>query len=294
MFVIFLSMTLIITGLVFALTAIAEQIGNIFDSLSENLSGDSNYITALFSFIIKVEDKIPFLQSFANESVYNLVTDMIRESVKNLSVKLTSHIAKIITAFPQIMITVIVMLLSLFYFAKDYDKIGKTIVTHLPKSVAKIAPQIKNDIILVVSKYLKSYMLLMLITFAELFAGFLILGIKNSFVLALIISFVDVLPILGVGTALVPWAIILIIGGQTKLAIGLIVMFVLIYAARQYLEPRIVSSQMEVHPLITLVAMYAGLKLAGLIGLIFAPLLAFIIKTSYNSFKKEKTVDNEK
>ena len=185
------------------------------------------------------------------------------------------------------------MFLSLFYFAKDYEKIGRKTVSILPKFLAKKAPQIKNDIILVVSKYVKSYILLLVITFAILFSGFLILGIENSFTLAIIISFVDILPILGVGTVLIPWAIILIIGGQTKLAIGLIVLFVVCYIVRQYAEPKIVSTQMEVHPLLTLFAMYAGLKLAGILGLIFAPLVAFVAKTAYNSFKKEKTVDNQ-
>jgi predicted PurR-regulated permease PerM len=73
---------------------------------------------------------------------------------------------------------------------------------------------------------------------------------------------------------------------------GLLVLFIAIYLVRQYAEPKIVSAQMDVHPLIVLFAMYAGLKLAGILGLIFAPLIVFVIKTVYVSFKKEKTVDN--
>ena len=293
-FVIFLVLVLIGTGIVFALITIIEQIGNIFESLSQNLSQDTNYITSIFSFISKIEEKIPFVNNLTNESVYSLVTDMMTESIKNLSVRLTSGVARVIMSLPQIMVTLIVMLLSLFYFAKDYEKIGKKIISFLPSKISERAPQIKNDIISVVSKYLKSYLLLMLITFFELFVGLLVLGIKNSFVLALIISFVDILPVLGVGTVLVPWAIIMAIGGQTKTAIGILIIFLVIYIVRQYAEPRIVSAQMEVHPLITLIAMYTGLKLAGLVGLIFAPLLAFVVKTSYESFKKEKTVDKGK
>ncbi|MBE6675052.1 MAG: sporulation integral membrane protein YtvI [Ruminococcaceae bacterium] len=293
MFVIFLSMILAITSISLATGAIVEQIRNIFESIVQNLSGESNYVTKLFEFIAKIESKIPFISSLTNESIYSLVTNMISEGAKSLSLKLTSQIARMIAAFPQIMVTIIVVFLSLFYFAKDYEKIGRKTVSILPKFLADKAPQIKNDIILVVTKYIKSYMLLLLITFAILISGFLILGIKNSFTLAVIISFVDILPILGVGTVLIPWAIILIIGGQTKLAIGLMVLFAVNYTVRQYAEPRIVSAQMEVHPLLTLFAMYAGLKLAGILGLVFAPLIAFVVKTAYNSFKKEKTVDNQ-
>ncbi len=277
--------------LIFIFSAMVEQIGSIFESIVEGLSKETNYVAKIFDFVSRIEAKIPFIKSITNESMYTLVTEMITDGVKSLSMSLTSYVARVVAELPQIMVTIIVVLLSLYYFAKDYEKIGKRIVSALPSGIGKRAPQIKNDIILVVSKYVKSYLLLILITFAQLFAGFLILGIENSFVLSVVISFVDILPVLGVGTVLVPWAIILLIGGQTKLAIGLLVMFIIIYVVRQYLEPRIVSAQMEVHPLITLFAMYAGLKLAGILGLVFAPLVAFVVKTVYKSYKNEKTVD---
>ena len=279
--------------LVFIFSAMVEQIGSIFEGIVEGLSKETNYVAKLFDFVSKIEAKIPFIKSITNESMYTLVTEMITDGVKSLSMSLTAYVAGVVAQLPQIMVTIIVVLLSLYYFAKDYEKIGKKIVELLPGSIGKRAPKIKNDIIIVVSKYIKSYLLLILITFAQLFAGFLIVGLDNSFVLALVVSFVDILPVLGVGTVLVPWAIILMIGGQTRLAIGLLIIFIVVYVLRQYLEPRIVSAQMEVHPLITLIAMYAGLKLAGILGLIFAPLVAFVLKTVYKSYKNEKTVDNQ-
>ena len=134
-------------------------------------------------------------------------------------------------------------------------------------------------------------MILLLITFAELISGFLILGIDNSFVLALIIAIVDMLPILGAGTVLVPWSIVMLILGNYKLAIGLFVLAGITYFSRQFLEPKILSDQMNVHPLITLLFMYAGLKIAGFIGLIVAPVVAFIIKITLSRMKNEKNVE---
>ena len=292
-FVISLSTVIALALMVFIFSAMVEQIGSIFESIVDSLSTETNYVAKLFDFISGIEAKIPFLKSITNESMYTLVTEMITDGVKSLSLSLTSYVARVVAELPQIMVSVIVVLLSLYYFAKDYEKIGKKIVELLPSSIGGKAPKIKNDIILVVTKYVKSYILLILITFAQLFAGFLILGVDNSFVLSIVISFVDILPVLGVGTVLVPWSLILMISDQTKLAIGLLVMFIVIYVVRQYLEPRIVSAQMEVHPLITLFAMYAGLKLAGILGLVFAPLVAFVVKTVYKSYKSEKTVDNQ-
>ncbi len=292
MFVLFLVTALLITGLVLLTVAVANQIGNIFDSIVESLSTEDNIITRFLDFVERLEEKMPILSRFTSTSVRTLVTDMITDGIKSLSIGLTTKIAAFIAALPQITLTIIVIFLSLFYFAKDYDRIGKSLMECMPSSIAKKAPQIKNDIILVVTKFVKSYLLLMFLTFAMLFSGFLILGIKNSLTLALIVAVVDILPILGVGTVLVPWAIILFASGQGELGIGLLILFGIIYLVRQYAEPRIVSAQMDVHPLIVLFAMYAGLKLAGILGLIFAPLIAFIVKTVYVSFKKEKIVDN--
>ena len=292
MFVLFLVTALLITGLVLLTVAVANQIGNIFDSIVEGLSKEDNAVARFLNFVEKIEEKVPVLNRFTNTSVSKLVADMITEGIKSLSIGVTAKIASFIASLPQIALTVIVIFLSLFYFAKDYDKIGKRLMRCMPDVIAKKAPQIKNDIILVVTKFVKSYLLLMFLTFAMLFSGFLILGVENSLTLALIVALVDVLPILGVGTVLVPWSAIMFAGGQGELGVGLLVLFGIIYLVRQYAEPRIVSAQMDVHPLIVLFAMYAGLRLAGILGLIFAPLIAFVIKTVYVSFKKEKTVDN--
>ena len=289
MFVLILCTAMFITASVLILIAISEQIGNIFDSIMENLSKENNVVTVVFDFLTGIEEKLPFAKKLSDSTTHSFVTEVIMEGVKSLSISLTGKITAVISSLPEIILGVFVIFLSLFYFAKDYDKIGGAIIAHLPPRIATMLPGIKNDIILVVTRYIKSYLLLLLITFAELFSGFMILDIENSFVLAIIISVVDFLPVLGVGTVLIPWSVILYIDGQSGLATGLLVLFGISYLVRQYAEPRIISAQMEVHPLVTLFAMYAGLKLAGLTGLIFAPLVAFIAKTVYRSYKKQLT-----
>ena len=291
-FVIFLSMIILITGMIFLTIEIANQMGSIFEQIIENMSKENNFLTKITDLITSLEEKIPIVSKFTNKSLNEMITEVATEGLKQFSISVTGKIATIIGALPQMILTVVVIFLSLFYFAKDYDKIGNKIVSSLPPHIAEKLPKIKNDIILVVSKFVKSYLLLMFFTFSLLFAGFLILGIKNSFVLALIVAVVDILPIFGVGTVLIPWAIILFINGQNGLGISILILFGIIYLVRQYAEPKIVSTQMEVHPLVTLFAMYAGLKLGGILGLIFAPLLVYIIKTVYEGIKKEKSVDN--
>ena len=275
------------------LTITIEQVGNIAEGIIEGLSREENFVLVIFNSIDKLTERLPFLNNLlgSEESVYNLVIEMLLDGAKSLSARLTNYLAKMIAALPSIVVTLIVLALALFYFAKDYDKIGNRIIKLLPKRAGNIALIFKNDVLLVVSKYLKSYLILLLITFAELISGFLILGIDNSFVLALIIAIVDMLPILGAGTVLVPWSAIMLILGNYKLAIGLFVLAGITYFSRQFLEPKILSDQMNVHPLITLLFMYAGLKIAGFIGLIVAPVVAFIIKITLSRMKNEKNVE---
>ncbi len=279
-------------GVVGAITV--NQIASITEELINNLSSEESAITNLFEIVDSFEERVPFIKSFLKEgeSLSMLISDMILDSAKSLSTYLTSVIARLASALPNIIVTVIVIMLSLFYFAKDYDKIGNRVFDFLPKRLGKIILIFKNDVLLVVTKYLKSYFILFVLCFAELFSGFLILNQKNAFVLSLIISIVDVLPILGAGTVLVPWGIIMLIIGDYKLAIGLIILAGVTYFSRQILEPKILSDQMNIHPLITLFAMFVGLKMAGFLGIIIAPVVAFIIKITIDRIKNQKNVEN--
>ncbi len=292
-FVLCMLLLLSVAILAIILTITIDQIGNITEGIISSLSSEENYVTKIFDFIEIATEKLPFINGLLGneDALYNLVLDMMLDGAKALSLKLTQYLARIITALPSIIVTLIVLVLALFYFAKDYDKIGNLIIDKLPRRIGRIALIFKNDVLLVVSKYLKSYLILLIITFAELISGFLILGVENSFVLALIIALVDMLPILGAGTVLVPWSIIMLIMGDYKLAIGLFILAGVTYFSRQILEPKILSSQMNVHPLITLLFMYAGLKLAGFVGLFVAPVVAFIIKITLARMKNEKNVE---
>lgn len=291
----------IILFLIIYLTSICisygiDRLGEIVNSVIANLDNESNFLTDIFAWVENIRERLPFLNSILpgiDESIYSLAVDMVSDSVKALSGRLTSIMAGFITGLPAFVITLFITLLALFYFSKDYDKIGKGIAKILPKSIGERLPSIKNDIMTVISRYLRSYFFLFLITFTELFVGFLILGVKGSFLLSILVAVIDMLPVFGTGAVLIPWGVIQIIRGNLFLGIGLIVMYIVIYVVRQIAEPKILSTQMNVHPLITIFALYAGFKLAGILGMIVAPFLTFVIKTIYKSIKNEKNVENQ-
>lgn len=293
LFVIGIILVLMIYVITLATGAILEQIGNLIELVSQHLSEDDNYVSRALAFVEALFDKFPFLKNEIGDdtTVYSVALEMAKNAVSELSSGLTRAVGAFIASLPEIVVTVVVILLSLFYFSKDYHKITTKISAMLPNTIRKRLPGVKRDVLFVLSSYLRSYLLLLFITFAEVFSGLLILGVENAFAISIIVALVDLLPILGVGTVLIPWAIVSFIIGNTKLALGLLVLFAIVYIVRQIIEPRIVSSQMNVHPLIAIFAMYAGLKIAGLGGMIVAPFLAFATKTVYDGLKKEKSIE---
>ena len=134
---------------------------------------------------------------------------------------------------------------------------------------------------------MKAYGLIMLITFCELLLGFGIMelcGIMTNpyFVwIAAGTAIFDILPVAGSGGILIPWALFSFISGNYKQGIGLLILYGVITVIRQYIEPRMVGNTLGIHPLITLMGMYLGLKLFGFWGMIAVPMIVVILK-AYN------------
>ena len=125
--------------------------------------------------------------------------------------------------------------------------------------------------------YLKSYMLLTLVTFSELSAGFLIIGVSSPFAAAFFVAIVDALPLLGCGAVIIPWALWSFIGGNVKRGVMLVVLQIVIYAVRQFIEPKIIGHMTGVHPFVALAVLFGGLKVGGVIGMILAPILLIAV-----------------
>ncbi len=116
----------------------------------------------------------------------------------------------------------------------------------------------------------------MLITFFELWIGLSVLKIKNAYLWALVIALIDFLPVLGTGAVMIPWAIYCALSGNTALAAGLAVLYLVITVVRNFVEPKIVSQQIGINPLFTLFSMYLGLKLFGGAGLVIFPIILIV------------------
>lgn len=101
--------------------------------------------------------------------------------------------------------------------------------------------------------------------------------------MALLIAFADALPIVGSGTIMLPWAVVSAFNGNINLALALVILFIAITIVRQLLEPKVVSNQIGIHPIFTLIAMYTGYKVMGIIGMLIGPIIIIILKPIFET-----------
>ena len=156
----------------------------------------------------------------------------------------------------------------------------------MPKKwVQKIGAHIR-EITKGLGGYLKAEVILILVSFVISVIGlyfirFIGMDVKYPLLMALGIGFVDALPILGSGSVMVPWAIICGINGDFKLGISIIVLWIIMSLVRQFLEPKIVSGKIGIHPIFTLIAMYTGFKIIGVMGMLIGPIVLIILKNIF-------------
>lgn len=191
-----------------------------------------------------------------------------------------------IMSIPNFFIILFFSLIALFFMCTDKIYMIDQIEHHLPDKWAKHFLLHLREIVRKLIKYLEAETILVVISFFVSLVGFWIfnlIGIKVQYPLlvALGIAFVDALPILGSGTAMVPWAIIEAINGNFSYGIAIIILFVIMMVVKNFLEPKLVSKHIGIHPVFTILAMYTGLKLIGITGLIVGPVLLIIIKEMY-------------
>ncbi len=201
----------------------------------------------------------------------------ISSVVTNISTQAITAITNIATGIPTLIVNLLMLIIASFFFMCDYDRITKFILKAMPpKSQDKLIIA-KNRGIKVIIQFARAYAILLSITAVELFVAFLLLGIENALLLAIAIALVDILPILGTGTILIPWGIILLILGNFPMGIAILIVYAIITIVRQSLEPRIVGGQIGLYPLITLICMFTGAYLFGILGLFGLPITAAII-----------------
>lgn len=196
---------------------------------------------------------------------------------------LTSVAARLAAGIPAFLLALVVTVIACIYFAKDYVEIKSYLFDRLSSKAVKRLQYMKSTVLEKLVKLFKGYLIIISITFAELFLGLTLLGYNYALILAAVIALVDILPVLGSGTVLVPWAVVSALGGHTKSAVGLVILYAVITAVRNIAEPKIIGDKLGVHPILMLASVFVGAKLLGLGGVLIAPLALVVLKSVLSS-----------
>lgn len=253
----------------------SNQIMPFLDSMATRLE------TAVTPYDTQLASYIDSLTTSVVQNLGTFVTDFSKTAVV--------FVTNCATSIPGLIVQIVITVISTFFMVIDFQKICKFLLSMVPGSKREIVSTSLHYTKTMIAVYIKSYSLLFLLTFVELSIGFLLLGVKNAVLIAVIISIFDLMPILGTGGIVLPWALISLMLGNWGRAIGLLVLYLVITGIRQTLEPKIVGKQIGLHPLATLVAMLLGLKLFGIVGMFGIPVLLAVTTSMYrNKPKNEK------
>ena len=258
------------------LLSLSQELLKMFESFSTEPGG-------IDAFIEKLDSLVPFFDfSGFLYNIWNNLDEYIATALKNLVSLVSSSvvplITKIVMAIPNAFVFFIITIISAVYISIDFKKINSFISYQFPEKARSFMKMVKEQFIQTIGKYVRAYGLLILITFSELFVGFSILGVSYSLIIAMITALVDILPVLGTGTILIPWGVYMLISGNYFLGIGILILYVIITVVRQILEPKIVGSYVGLYPLVTLMAMYIGTKVMGFFGLFAFPIAIILLK----------------
>lgn len=246
----------------------------------------SSYIN---NFSVEITQYLNNIKTFYNNLPYG-IPDAVNSNLSRLAPqvqKLVDSTAEgiilTVTSIPKMSLFIIVTLLATYFISSDRNEIRSFLYKQMPVNWPRSLYNIKSDTISALLGYAKAQLILMFITFLEVSVGLFIIGSNYALVMGMLVAISDLVPILGTGIIMVPWIAWNAFTGNFNFMIGLAIVYVIGVIMRQILEPKIVGDQLGMHPLVTLVAMYFGLSLFGIIGMFVAIVTVVLLRNLQNS-----------
>ena len=288
----FLSLFIISFILSIALRFLSVKLWAELRSLSENSSAIYNSYASSVSrasqrFLTRAQDFSFSLQGGHNTSaVFYSFSEALQKQLGKLLSDFSIGVLNAAKNIPAILLGVFTTVFTSFFLLKEGDSIFHLIRNFFGEKVCNSFLRAKNTFFNAAAAFIKAQLIIEGIIFIILLCGFLMLKVNYSFTLALITALVDAIPIFGTGAILIPMAIFNFLAGKTSLGWGLLILYGTALLTRQLCEPKIIGKKLGIHPLATIFSIYVGMKLFGVLGLIFAPIATVFIKLLFFSSPK--------
>ncbi len=192
--------------------------------------------------------------------------------VESVSSEFITGLITVVMKIPSILFDLVFIVITSLFMLLDYQRIDKLVIQKY-SMVSLVVDTVKD----VLSNMFKAYFMIMIITFIELWVGFMIMKLDNPVMLACIIAIFDFMPVLGIDMIMIPWIIISALTNKVSMAFGLLIIYMVIVVTKNILEPKLIAKNLGVSPLVSLIGMYLGMKILGVMGLIIVPTLLMIV-----------------
>lgn len=266
-------MTLLIAEIIAGTSYLAEVVPEKFDMTINAIQ--TFFTEKILPFYEGIASKISTLDSSKQETI----SESIKEASNKLSGSVTTFLQDLLTSLPALIswipsaaTTIVFVLLATFFISKDWSKLSSKVTQHIPTSITTRSGAVLKDLKKAGTGFIKAQFILITVTFVIILIALLIFQVNQALTIALIIAFVDLIPYLGTSAILIPWAAYQLLTGNLFLGIGLSILFVVVSGTRQFIEPKILSSSLDLDPLSTLISLFVGFKLFGFLGLIIGPI----------------------
>lgn len=264
----------LIIGIIEGISRLSQLLPELYASLETSLGDVVNKFTSwVDSYNPDIADKI--------YETYATLGDEIGGFIASIGSRHVGALGGIATSVTNLAVGTIVMFMSAYFLLIYYDNIRYFFHEIKDEKIRNHLYLIKKNVLGAVGQYLLSQIKLMLIIAAILLFGLLILQRGQPLLLAFLIALLDAIPFFGTGTVLCPWAVVCLIQGDYFVAAGLIILYVICLLSRQLLQPKIIGDTIGMNPFVTLLLMYVGMKLAGLVGFVLAVLIGIIVYRLY-------------
>lgn len=245
-----------------------------WDLLFEAFQGVLDSLELLFARMFSV---IPPELTTALDLAINEILLWLEEAIpialKNFGERATDKFMGV----PSFVVAAIMFMMGTYFITADYPNICVGAARSMGEGITRFLSQVRSTALVAFGGYLKAQLLLSFGVFCILLLGFLATGQQYALLLALGLSILDFIPLLGAGTVMVPWAAVALLTKNFSNAITIIVIWGIIAVYRRVAEPKIVGDQTGLSPILSLFSIYVGMKLGGVIGMILGPILLLVI-----------------
>ena len=275
--IVILVLALIVFGLYFAVSKLTEEISELINNFPEMYAQLEAGLRKIGDTLSGIFERLPVgVQNGWNAAVENL-DQYMGSLVSNISEPTVTVAGNIAKSVPYYLISFLVSVLSAYFFIVQREEVLSWIRKVSPEPVQKRMTLVMDNLRYAVGGYFKAQFKIMVIVFLILLVGLGALGTGYFVLVAFLIAFLDFLPFFGTGTAMIPWAAYKFFMGDYKMTVALIVIYVITQAVHQLLQPKLVADSVGLNPLVTLILLYIGYRMGGILWMILAVPIGMVL-----------------